>query len=83
MTDIAAFGVTFESNDLFLPAIDSKATSGKASKSKDKKKGKDAKQSGKDAADVEDVEVHSSTKSGHVLKNLLPAGQQQWHDQAQ
>eukprot|EP00775_Hariotina_reticulata_P013787 gene13787-13908_t len=74
MTDIAAFGITFESHDLFLPVIDSKAASGKDSKAKDKKKGKDAKKASKAVADVEDVEVYSSTKSGHVLKNLLPAG---------
>jgi hypothetical protein len=72
MTDIASFGVSFESNDLHLPAVAAApkdaAAASKASKSKSKKGKKGA------AVEEEAVEPLASSKSGHVLKNLLPAG---------
>jgi hypothetical protein len=73
MTDIASFGVSFESNDLHLPAVAAApatdaAAAGKAAKSKSKKGKKGA------AVEEEAVEPLASSKSGHVLKNLLPAG---------
>jgi hypothetical protein len=74
MTDIASFGVSFESNDLHLPAVagtpaKDAAAAGKAAKSKSKKGKKGA------AVEEEAVEPLASSKSGHVLKNLLPAGE--------
>eukprot|EP00879_Flechtneria_rotunda_P032887 GHRR01036329.1.p1 GENE.GHRR01036329.1~~GHRR01036329.1.p1 ORF type:complete len:107 (-),score=27.58 GHRR01036329.1:80-400(-) len=68
MTDVAVFGVSFESNDLFVPAappIDpATATSKKAWKGKATKAAEDAEADGATA----------SGKSGHVVKSLLPAG---------
>lgn len=68
MTDVAAFGVSFESHDLHVPAVAAAASA--ADKASKGKKGK----AKKPAVDEEAGEPLSSGKSGHVLKNLLPAG---------
>jgi hypothetical protein len=75
MTDIASFGVSFESNDLHLPAVTAApskdATAGSSKAAKKSKKGKKGAAA---AVEEEAVEPLASSKSGHVLKNLLPAG---------
>lgn len=73
MTDIAAFGVSFESHDLHLPAAAAPAKDAAAS-SKASKKSKAKGKKGAAAVEEEAVEPLASSKSGHVLKNLLPAG---------
>jgi hypothetical protein len=75
MTDIAAFGVSFESNDLHLPAV-AAAPAMDAAAAASSKAAKKSKKGKKGAAAVEEeaVEPLASSKSGHVLKNLLPAG---------
>ncbi|KAF8058449.1 HSP70-17 [Scenedesmus sp. PABB004] len=66
MTDVAAFGVTFESDDLFTPsaALPADAGAGAAKGAKAKAKG----------AAAEAAAGGEAGKPGHVLKNLLPAG---------
>lgn len=74
MTDVAAFGVTFESHDLFTPIPSAKLDdSAAAAGSSSSKKGR-SKKDKKAPHDEETVEHDTSTKSGHVVKSLLPAG---------
>ncbi|WIA17622.1 hypothetical protein OEZ85_014432 [Tetradesmus obliquus] len=74
MTDIAAFGVSFESRDLHLPAAAAAPAKDAAASSKASKKSKAKGKKGAAAVEEEAVEPLASSKSGHVLKNLLPAG---------
>uniref|UniRef100_A0A383VU00 Uncharacterized protein n=1 Tax=Tetradesmus obliquus TaxID=3088 RepID=A0A383VU00_TETOB len=74
MTDIAAFGVSFESHDLHLPAAAAAPAKDAAASSKASKKSKAKGKKGAAAVEEEAVEPLASSKSGHVLKNLLPAG---------
>eukprot|EP00882_Tetradesmus_deserticola_P031884 GHRQ01036063.1.p1 GENE.GHRQ01036063.1~~GHRQ01036063.1.p1 ORF type:complete len:102 (-),score=51.41 GHRQ01036063.1:520-825(-) len=73
MTDIASFGVSFESNDLHLPAVTAAPAKDAAAGSKAAKKSKKGKKAA--AAEEEAVEPLASSKSGLVVKNLLPAGE--------
>eukprot|EP00882_Tetradesmus_deserticola_P024516 GHRQ01026801.1.p1 GENE.GHRQ01026801.1~~GHRQ01026801.1.p1 ORF type:complete len:260 (+),score=164.77 GHRQ01026801.1:1532-2311(+) len=72
MTDIASFGVSFESNDLHLPAVTAAPAKDAAAGSKAAKKSKKGMKAA--AAEEEAVEPLASSKSGQVVKNLLPAG---------
>lgn len=74
MTDIAAFGVSFESHDLHLPPAAAAPAKDAAASSKASKKSKAKGKKGAAAVEEEAVEPLASSKSGHVLKNLLPAG---------
>lgn len=73
MTDIASFGVSFESNDLHLPAVTAAPAKDAAASSKAAKRSKKGKKGA--AVEEEAVEPLATSKSGHVLKNLLPAGE--------